>query len=276
MAESMFRHPNGNTLTGFAAVRDRLTKPLFLAVWFCCALAFFGAPAPLHAEEQTLRFSSSVGMPFTNAGNSGFEDRLLKEIFRRLNRNVVVNFVPAERAMLNLDQGLDDGCLSRITGLAKTYPNIRQIPEVSLERDFVVFSKRAEIAVDDWKSLKPYHVAFITGWKILERNITEAKSITNVKNGEQLFRLLENDRVDVVVYNRWGGLQIVKELGLDSVPILEPPLVTVPHYFYLNKKHEQLVPRASRALQEMKRDGSYQEILDATLKPLSKKPNGSD
>ena len=172
MTETKIWHPLRTAFVGFFIMKNRLTRLLFLAIALTSVVALFSTPFSALADEPPLRFSSSVGMPFTNPENNGFEDQLLKELFRRLARNVVVKFVPAERAMLNLDQGLDDGCLSRITGLTKTYPNIRQIPEMSLERDFVVFSKRSDIVVKGWQSLKPYHVAFITGWKILERNAT--------------------------------------------------------------------------------------------------------
>lgn len=260
-----------NCMVSFDRVSMRfcLFNKLCVAILLSCIVSLFSTPAIVHAEEPPLRFNSSVGMPFTNPENTGFEDLLLKEIFRRLDRDVVVKFVPAERAMLNLDQGLDDGCLSRINGLEKTYPNIKQIKEISLERDFMAFSKSSDLGLPGWKSLKPFNVAFIRGWKILERNVTEAKTITQVKDGEQLFRLLANDRVDVVIYNRWGGLQMLKQLGIQGVQLNEPSLISVPHYFYLNKKHAQLAPAAAKALKGMKNDGTYQRIVEATLNPLA-------
>jgi ABC-type amino acid transport substrate-binding protein len=38
---------------------------------------------------------------------------------------------------------------------------------------------------------------------------------------------------------------------------------------YLHKKHADLVPKVSEALVRLKKNGSYQRIFDATLKPLT-------
>lgn len=243
---------------------------------YCClsilvfplVIALFSDPV---LGASPLKFSASVREPFSNSQNSGFEDRLLQELFSRLNQQVHIKFVPAERAMINLNDGLDDGCLSRINGLQSLYPNIRQIDEVSLVRDFMVFSRDPTFKPEGWNSLAPYHVGIITGWKILERNVTSAKSITKVKNGELLFNLLDLGRAEVVIYNRWGGLYIVRELGLEAIHPLEPPLTSVDHYFYLNKKHENLLEPAARALADMKQDGTYQRILNESFQDLVKK-----
>ncbi|WP_169566394.1 substrate-binding periplasmic protein [Sneathiella limimaris] len=241
----------------------------YLVSFFFLILLFSFSYIPNTKASEPMLFSASVGMPFTNSENTGFEDRLVKEIFKRLGRDVKVQFVPAERALQNLDQGIDDGALGRVAGILTKYKNIRQIKEVAFVRDFVVFTKKPGLKITGWSSLEGFNVGYITGWKIVERNVSNAKSIVKVKDGKQLFNLLESNRADVVVYNRWGGLHLVKELGFKDIHIAEPPLAQAPHYFNLSIKHEEMVEPARNALIEMKKDGTYQRIFDETLAPLA-------
>ena len=69
--------------------------------------------------------------------------------------------------------------------------------------DFVVFARGGiEFIPGDWSSLEPYDVAIINGWKILEKNVLATRSLTKVRDPQQLFDLLSQGRVDVVVYER--------------------------------------------------------------------------
>ena len=92
--------------------------------------------------------------------------------------------------------------------------------------------------------------------------------MTKANDGEHLFRMLQHDRVDLVVFNRWGGLQLIKDLGLTDVEMIGPPLARRDVYFYLHKKHAELAVKASETLREMKRDGTYRRIFEETLAPL--------
>lgn len=240
-----------------------------------CASAFTAViialllQCPALARDK-LHFSASVGMPFTNPENTGFEDRLVKELFGRLGYDVEVQFVPAERALRNLDAGIDDGAIGRTAGILTQYKNIRQVPEKALDRDFIIFAKSLDFRPEGWDSLAPYNVGIITGWKILENNIGHCKSLVKAKDGAQLFRLLEAGRVDLIIYNRWGGLQLLNDLELQGIRALEPPLVRAPHFFNLHKKHDHLVAPAARVLREMKEDGTYERIFAETLAPLAR------
>ncbi|WP_051284961.1 substrate-binding periplasmic protein [Nisaea denitrificans] len=241
----------------------RVALPAFIALVFCFSEQGL-------AEAEKIRFSASVGMPFSNDENTGFEDRLTKEMFRRIGRDVEVRFVPAERALINLNDGLDDGALGRVKGVLKNFPGIVEIPEEAFVRDFVVFTRNARFVPSDWTSLAPYNVGYVNGWKILERNVRDAKSVVLAADGPQLFELLDRGRVDLVIYNRWGGLQQVRDMGLRGIHLLEPPLARAPHYFVLNVRHRDLAEPAARALRDMKADGSYQKIFEETLAHLAR------
>lgn len=149
-----------------------------------------------------------------------------------------------------------------VVGLSKRYPNLVQFTEPVRGNDFSAFTKRDDIELAGWSDLAPYDVGHIAGWKIVERNIPVTRSVMRTKNVTQLMRLLDAGRIDIAIVNRWGGMSEAQELGVEGIRAIEPPLATKQMYFYLHRKHEYLVPRASRALKEMKEDGTWQRIYD--------------
>ena len=221
--------------------------------------------------KETLVLNTTFTFPLSNDAQSGFVDVVVGEALGRIGFGLESVRLPAERALINANAGIDDGDLLRIAGLQETYPNLIQVPEKIIDMEFVVFTRHAEFPVVGWSSLKPYSVAIITGWKILERNITEAAALIKVKNVNQLFTMLLNDRVDMIVYSRWVGLGYIKQHQVRGVRILEPPLARRGMYVYLHKKHQRLVPELAVALHAMKADGSYQRAFQRILMPVAGK-----
>ena len=93
-----------------------------------------------------------------------------------------------------------------------------QVPERFVRISFVAFSKDATITLDNgWNSLKPYRIAFINGWKMFEANAGTARVVHKVDKPEQLFRMLDDGRVDLVLYTKADGIVLTRSLGLASI-----------------------------------------------------------
>lgn len=243
----------------FAILALPITALLSLVPWRAAAESM---------TPKTLTINTEQVPPKSTNDGTGYDDLIAKEMYKRLGIDIIFNHLPSERVLVNVNKGLDDGLLSRVGGLAHKYRNLVQIEE-SVERlDFVAFSRKTDVRLAGWESLKPYTVGIITGWKILERNIKGVQSLTKVRNADQLFTFLDLDRVDLVVLARLPGLQMIKDRGLKGFRVLEPPLATRETYFYLHKKHRNLASRASAALRDMKADGTYRRIIDHAIKPL--------
>jgi polar amino acid transport system substrate-binding protein len=237
--------------------------PIALAV----LLALICVPA---GAADTLVLSTGVGPPFTTPKHDGFLDQVIGEAFRRAGASVRITVhESSERALINANAGDDDGVVPRIKGLDSQYPNLIRVPEVVFDNDFVAYSLHHRFATSDWKSLAPYHVAYLIGWKIFENNLADHPQTSAVKDAGQLFNLLRMERTDVILYERWQGLWQARDLGL-PVAMLEPPLARQEMFCYVNRKHARLVPAIAAALVAMKRDGSYRRIFDATLTPLTR------
>jgi len=235
-------------------------------------LGILVAGATAAAAAEVLVISTGVGPPFTTGRRDGFLDQLLSEAFRRAGaRAEMLVHESSERALMNSNRGIDDGNAPRIKGLEAQYPNLVRIPEKLFDNDFVALSLKYRFATPDWKSLEKYHAGYLIGWKIFENNLGANAGTTKVRDAQQLFSLLRHDRADVILYERWQGLWRARELDM-PIAIMEPPLARHEMFCYVNRKHEALVPAVAAALAEMKRDGTYRRIFDATLTPLA--PNG--
>ncbi len=219
------------------------------------------------AEQPALMLGTFAGPPLSTSDGSGFYDLVLKEAFGRAGLEIEIIQLPAERSLTNANEGITDGDFVRISGLEKIYPNLLRVPEKITDFEFVAFTKLMDIPIKGWQSLQPYHVGIVRGWKILEKNIVGTPSLVRVKNQDQLFTLLANNRTDIVVYSRFEGYGIIKQNKLKEVKTLEPPLAIREMFLYLHKKHSSLIPVIDAKLKEMKRDGTFDKIRTKTLSP---------
>ena len=55
---------------------------------------------------------------------------------------------------------------------------------------------------------------------------------------------------------------------LDELTIIEPPLSTTLLYHYVHKSNQDLVPKLTKVLEEMERNGTIEKILDEEVQDL--------
>lgn len=191
-----------------------------------------------------------------------------EEAFRRAGLTLRLTSLPSERSLFAANAGEVDGEGLRMAGLESSYPNLVRVPEHFVSISFVAFARDSRIRVDrGWASLKPHRVAFLNGWKIFESNASEARSVTKVETAEQLFRMLEHDRVDLALYTRTDGLALTRQLGLNQIKALSPALADTDMYVYLHRRHQALLPRIALALRNMKADGTHARLLSSLTGP---------
>jgi len=101
--------------------------------------------------------------------------------------------------------------------------------------------------------------------KIIENKVPKSALITKVKDQKQLFALLLRKRIDYAVFIKGMGQYYLRKNNIKGVAASNMPLDSVPAYIYLHPKHAALVPRLAGALQEMKKNGSFQRVVDRHL-----------
>lgn len=240
-----------------------------MRIFIALIVAFFAFASAAH--PQVLVMNTANDPPNSTDNYSGICDRVMTEAFNRIGITLKIVNLPSERALINADEGIDDGNYARVAGLENKYPNLIRVPEEITRFEFTAFSKTARFRPAGWDSLSPYDIGIITGWKILESNITHAKSLAQVKDENLLFNLLAAGRADVVIYDRMQGKYFLNKSGMKDIVELDPPLAVNAMYPYLHKKHKDMVPKLAEALRAMKRDGTYAKIAAEVLKSLSLK-----
>ncbi len=215
------------------------------------------AGAPVSAETRVLVLNNTNEPPYTTEAGDGFIDIVAKEAFRRAGVELRLVKLPAERALISANAGVEDGDITRIAGLEKQYPNLIRVPEKLLDWTFAAFAKNAALP-GQWDTIRPRPVGHIKGWKIYEQLMAGAPQVITADDAEQLFRLLALGRIEVALYEHWMGLALAKQQGIEDARPLQPALATREMFIYLHKRHAELVPRLAEALRALKEEGFYE------------------
>lgn len=245
----------GNTMTRLACPTRRHVLAILAA-----SAALGRWPAGAAEPGPTLTLSTGMREPWTTPQGTGFTDLLVAELFQRigLSGRVVVNLA-ASRALRLADEGVDDGLAARVAGLEHSYPNLVPVPEPIFENDFVACSLGRDLATESWDSLRPFGIGYIIGWQIFDRNLPPVRELTQAKDSLQLFRLLDSNKVEFILHERWQARWQARQLGM-TLTVHEPPLARVPMFLYVHHRHAALAPRLAAELQAMKADGSHLRI----------------
>ncbi len=185
---------------------------------------------------------------------------VMAEAYIRIGRTMKLNHLPGKRSLVVANRGDVDGELFRMEGLEQSFPNLRRIPVAIVTVEFVVFTKGNIFPIEDWKSLLPYHVGYMRGIKTIEANLAEGTHSTAVNTLEQVFKILEHDRSDVVIHARLSGLMTLNKLGIKDTNILKPSLLINKQYHYLHIKNQHLIEPLTEVLLQMEKEGIIQQI----------------
>lgn len=232
--------------------------------------ALFFKSSLLHAEGSALvlQINNTNNPPYSTPEQTGYVDLIAKEAFQRIGVTLQLVVLPPERGLLSANEGSIDGDLTRIAGLDKKYPNLIRVPEKIMDWEFIAFSKNAtETAKEDL--IRNHPVAHIKGWKIYEDYLAGANFITTVTQPEQLFNLIEKDRVQHILYERWLGMAMLRKLQINDIHPIKPMLAKREMYVYLNKRHAHLVKKLAQTLRQLKQEGFYNKVYQQTLQPYA-------
>ena len=237
------------------------TAGLVLAVFLlCCGLL---PTAPVHAAADAGGGARRPLMVFTSFPSEGMAllfKRILTEAYGRIGYDVVVEGVPAERALVMSNQGRVDGEAARVSVIEPACPNLIRVPTPLYTNRVVVFSRIGDIDLSrSWDGLYPYRVGIVRGYKFVDK-MTASMNRVLVSCYRKLFTLLENGRLDVAVTEYFDVLPTLKEMQPRNVRIQEPPLAFNHMYHYLHKRNADLVPKIDAVLRDMRKEGRMQAI----------------
>ena len=225
-------------------------------------------PAVAHAQEtDSITISTSYNNLLSNHRKTGMLDRILTEAFSRIGIKAELIYSETANSLADVNSGLADAEINRIEGMEVNYPNLVRVPESNMIMDFVAFSK-TDFQVEGWESIRDLQVGIVKGWKIYETATEHFPNRIMVPTEQELFRMLDRDRIDVALYSKLTGYSHIISKGYRGMMHLEQPLARKPMYLYLHRSRAALAEPLAEALREMKEDGSYDNIIEETLKGI--------
>jgi len=239
---------------------------LFLTLVFSL---FISGPVSAKSAGGTLLVSTSYKSLLSNEKGTGMLDRIVVEAFRRIGVDAEIVFSATGMSLSDVNAGLADAELNRVEGMEKSFPNLVMVPEPNMVMDFVAFSRK-RYEIKDWESLRGLGIGIVKGWKILESNTEGFPYVVPVPSETELFNMLDMGRIDVALYDRLTGLEQISLRNFKGMFYLEPPLASRNMYLYLNRKHAKLAEPLAEALRSMKKDGTYDGIVNDATSHLMK------
>lgn len=212
-----------------------------------------------------------ISTGFTPPVSDFFNSVLAEADVRLTDISISFEVLPAERSLVLVNQGINDGECCRIPAvLMAQYHNLIAIDESFFSARFSAFAKKHKNPVTSFKDLKPFSVGTVEGWKIAVQKIkeTDPVEVHIVTTPEQLMQMLAQDRLDYGVVGYLSGLKSISMLNIDSIKAIDPPLVEKPLFLILNKKHQALIPKFNTVLKEMQKDGTISKLYSELIKTL--------
>ncbi len=236
-----------------------MKKKILICFTLCFCLA-----AAVQAQEPSFYISTSYRNLLSNPEQSGMLDKILIEAFRRIGFEAKFVYTPTEKSLADVNAGLLDAELNRISGMEAMYPGMVRVPEPNMTMHFVAFSKE-KFEIDGWESIRGLYTGIIRGWKILENNTEGFPLVTYVPSERELFTMLAKDRLDIALYSKITGYAALRDMGFDDIFHLEPPLASRDMFLYVHDSHAALADDIAAAIRSMKEDGTYRKIVEETI-----------
>lgn len=249
--------------TGHSKIRINRINMRYLTTWgITLLLSFTNA---ICIAETHIHITTGFTPPVSDFYNS-----VLTEIDKRL-PDISISFevLPAERSLVLANQKVNDGECCRIASVvANQYKNLVAINESFFTARFSAFGKSRSAKIKNFEDLKPFSVGTVEGWKIAVDEVKKVKpaEVHIVTTPDQMFRMINQDRLDYGVVGYLSGLETISRLGFDAIKAIEPPLVEIPLYLLLHSEHKNLIPLFDSEIKSMKQDGTIDKLYAKLIK----------
>ncbi|MDH2401360.1 transporter substrate-binding domain-containing protein [Bradyrhizobium sp. SSUT18] len=225
------------------------------------------AAGPSQAQEL-IRLARIAGIPDQYVGGE-----MLRAVYARLNIKLEFEDVPGKRALALSSAGAVDGEIQRIGTLSRDYPTLVQVTPAINYIEPAVFSTKLRFDVAGWNSIRDYSIGIVRGVGSSEDGTRGMARVTATTSLDNMVRMLDADRFDVMVTDLFSGLVAVRKLNLqDRIVALSPPLERVHIYHYLHERHRDLVPKVGKMIAQMEASGELATLREALVKQVLSAP----
>lgn len=101
--------------------------------------------------------------------------------------------------------------------------------------EWQVYSKNKEINIAGWKSLSPFLIGIRRGIATTDKG-TNGMSVSTADSNDSLFKMLQVDRVDLVVLSKINATKVLNKVNYPKIFLASNPVEVIPVYNYVHKK----------------------------------------
>lgn len=225
-------------------INDCLQKLL----WAVCFVLSLSITLPDRAASDTyFKFTAVEGMRHNMEGL-----RLLREAYAAIGVQFSVLYLTPNRSIQEVESGAADCELLRIRQVGDHFTEIVrvEIPVISLP--IYAYTNDPQLAGLALHEMGRYRVGYVDGALFAKRMTAKLPDVTPVESPDMLFKMLEVDRLDIVIAAENPGDTVMKTVGNGLIYKGAKQLRSVEFYHYLNRRHRALVPRIEWLLTELK------------------------
>jgi polar amino acid transport system substrate-binding protein len=157
----------------------------------------------------------------------------------------------------------------RIANLGRDYPSLIQLAPAINYIEPSVFTTRLNFEVHGWASIRDYDIGIVRGVPSSERGTQGMRSVQKAIDLDNLIRMLNADRFDLLVTDLFSGRVTIRKMQLESrIHALSPPLERIDVYHYLHERHRELVTRVEAVIRDMAASGELARLRDTFTEQL--------
>ena len=250
-----FRIPS-HVMCSFRSARDAARMIVICLAPIVILIGPFAGDAQSEALPGKIVLSRLANVPDQLVGGE-----ILKAAYAKLGITVEFLDVEAKRALALSSAGDVDGEIQRVAAVAQQYPTLLQLKPAINYIEPAVFTTGLEFAVTGWSSIKDYQVGIVRGVGSSEAGTSGMSNVYRATSLEELVRMLDRERFDLLVTDLFSGKVEIKRHQLESrIRPLLPPLERIYIYHYLHERHRALVPHVEAVLREMKDSGELEQL----------------
>ena len=186
--------------------------------------------------------------------------RLLQEVYKQIGHDLKLVTRPAKRSLIEVNSGISDAELARVTGAEAEYPNLVRVKEPVYALSFSAIVKRSsKLWLSSWKEIEKHRIGYPRGYRILDIRTSKMNKLVG-KDPATIARMVKAGRFEV-------GLLITSDAHRQStkipeIMVLKPPVEVVTLYHHLHVKHRRLIPAIEKVLIEFNDSGRSRKIMN--------------
>lgn len=195
-------------------------------------------------------------------------EKINTEICRRMHYSCTLSYAPSARAAAMVETGEMDGENYRIFDFLKDgrNPHHVRVDAPLYVATFIAWGRPLAPKVSSWQDLIALDrdVIYLFGSKIVVNRIGEAmgKKLQITHSVESGLNMLMANRASYLIGTDGFSVEHkIKELQLQNAIVNLGVVEKADTYMYLNEKHVALVPKMKEAIEQMRKDGTLQNLL---------------